>query len=52
MSTTPAAMEALLPVWSPRIARIDAVARSLSAEDREIVVGYLGRVAAAMRDPD
>jgi DNA-binding MarR family transcriptional regulator len=48
VSATPAAAEALVPVWAPVVLAIDAVARDLGPADRAAVEDYLARVAVAM----
>lgn len=46
--STPAAMEALLPVWLPGIRRLDAVGSALSRKDQQVVARYLRGVREAM----
>lgn len=48
VSTTPAAMEALLPVWLPGVERLDAVGEALTPEEARVVVRYLRAVRGAI----
>jgi DNA-binding MarR family transcriptional regulator len=48
VSATPAATEAILPVWVPSIDRLDAVGRALDPGERDVVVRYLRAVREAV----
>jgi DNA-binding MarR family transcriptional regulator len=48
VSATPAATEAILPVWVPSIDRLDAVGRALDSGERDVVVRYLRAVREAV----
>jgi DNA-binding MarR family transcriptional regulator len=48
VSATPAATEAILPVWVPSIDRLDAVGRALDPGERDVVVRYLRAVRQAV----
>lgn len=52
VTTTPSAMEALMPAWLPGIERLDAVGGALTAEEREVVVRYLADVRRAIDETD
>jgi DNA-binding MarR family transcriptional regulator len=48
VSATPAATEAIPPVWVPSIDRLDAVGRALDPGERDVVVRYLRAVREAV----
>jgi DNA-binding MarR family transcriptional regulator len=50
VSVTQAAVDAIVPVWSPHVRAIDAVAGTFSADEQAVIERYLRGVRAAI-DP-